>query len=211
MMNDFTEQDFKACAFNPMKAELYDSYPKLEAIMGGLVADERVIRYIIMMYDPGSPLIQAEPALDKRKNRALILADLMMHNTLPEELKELTNDIHVQAIIVYLFNFTNSRLWQRVVVNEQLYEEYCKRLMQPVRSSNNVSISGDDGATIKKGMIVQEKDELTAYTIKGKLREELDAIGAALDGYYKQLFANDDQLVKKNKLRYTPEMMAGLG
>jgi hypothetical protein len=201
----YAADDFKKCRFNPLTEELYDSNPSLETVMGKCIDDENIVRYIIMVYDPDSVLVHMEPNLEKRKAAAVDLAGITS-TTKAESLMELTEEKYVNAIVCYLINFTNSRLWQRVAVNEQLYEEYCKRLLQPVRAAN--VIVDDEG---KKGMRqVQEKDELAAYTIKAKLREELDAIGAALDGYYRQLFGNDEQLVKKNKVRFTPEMMAGI-
>jgi hypothetical protein len=207
-MINMTQYDFSRCRFNPQTEALYDTYPALETAMGEVCSDENVIRYLIMVYDPASPLISAEPSLEKRKAIAIDLSGVSPATE--TDLKELAEEKYVQAVVTYLFNFTNSRLWQKTVVNEQLYEEYCKRLLQPVRSSNLTTTTDEEGKAVRKGQVVMEKDELQAYTIKAKLREELDTISIALEGYYKQLFAGDEKLIKKNNKRFTPEQMAGM-
>lgn len=208
MTTRYDSNDYRKCAFNPLTPELYDSNPRLEVAIGKYVCNENVARYIIILYDPSSPIVLSEPDIDKRKNAALQEAGLD-DSAIADSLKELEDENFIAAVVAYLINFTNNRLWQRIVVNEQLYEEYCKRLLQPVRTTASTTSTDEDGKPLRKGLIVQEKDELTAYTIKAKLREELDNIGAALDGYYRQMFGGDDVLIKKNKVRFTPEMMAG--
>lgn len=59
----YLKEDFDKCAFNPMEElSMLKTYPKLASIidMGWLTDNhiEKVIKYVIMVFDPKSPLTE---------------------------------------------------------------------------------------------------------------------------------------------------------
>ncbi len=67
------DKDFSIMEFNPLiKGKILDKYPKLKELMGE--ADDKVVRYILLMYDLNSPLRHHYPELFKRKQFAADLA-----------------------------------------------------------------------------------------------------------------------------------------
>lgn len=205
------EKLFQKMEFNPLVPnKLADEYPKLAEIFGK--TDDKMLRYILLMYDITSPLKDAYPELSARKNWAATLAgyknneDADFLKTFTKEVKTPVYDdkgklkytsksveLHepmleaVQKLIIY----QNNRLWAMIVTNEQAFYEYQRRVM--------AEIGGD-----------ADKDALSAITVKTKIMESMDDIDKRLDGYYKRLTSGDGELeetiTKRKRLR--PEDIA---
>jgi len=194
------EKDFSKMEFNPtVKKNMTVEYPKLKSILGD--ANDKLVRYTILMYDINSPLRHHYPELGKRKEFAADLAgyDLMKDDVTQlfdfklkdgdeeepyEELLELT--------IKYL-KYQNNMVWFMIVSNEQAFFEYNRRVMMPV-----------DGA--------RDKDILQAVEIKTKIMSSMDDIYLRLQKYFRDLSGGDEKLeeilTKRKRLR--PEEIANV-
>lgn len=205
------EKLFDKMEFNPLvKEKLATAYPKLAEIFGK--TDDRMLRYVLLMYDITSPLKDAYPELSARKTWAATMAGYKENEEI-EFLKSFTKEtktpvyddkgklkyhnksieLHeplleaVQKLIIY----QNNRLWAMIVTNEQAFYEYQRRVM--------AEVGGD-----------ADKDALSAITVKTKIMESMDDIDKRLDGYYKRLTSGDGELeetlTKRKRLR--PEDIA---
>lgn len=206
---NLTAKDFGKCRFDPMAAgEMILAYTELWELMVGLEVAipknllDKLLRYVVILYDEKSPVVATEPNIKKRKEASAIHAgfDIEADDIVLQTIYTMEMPGIVDLATAYLFKFCKPRVWTKIVVNEQLFQEYAKRLLQPV----NMGGDGKGDLLIKE----KEKDELQAYQIKAKLREELDSISVSLDGYYKEMFGGDDILEKAQRKMFTPEEMA---
>lgn len=207
------EKSYSKMEFNPtVKRNLTVEYPKLAEIFGKI--DDKMLRYVLLMYDMNSPLKEAYPDLSARKNWAASIAgykesdDTEFLKTFTKEVKTPVKDttgevkyynksieLHepildaVQKLVIY----QNNRLWAMIVTNEQAFYEYQRRVM--------AEVGGD-----------ADKDALSAITVKTKIMEAMDDIDKRLDGYYKRLTSGDGELeealTKRKRLR--PEDIANV-
>lgn len=182
--------------FDPTcKKKLSVEYPKLAKIID--LSDDKMGRYVLLMYDIKSPIKTLYPDLSKRKDVCADLAGYSPSET--EPLKTLTIESEdgmkpyeplLEMISQYL-SYQNSRLWAMIVTNEQSFYEYQRRIM--------AEIGGD-----------ADKDALSAVTLKTKLLEAMDAIHQRLDRYYYELTGGDkilEEMVAKRR-RASPESIA---
>ena len=194
------DKDFSIMEFNPlMKGKILDKYPKLKDLMGE--AEDKVVRYILLMYDLNSPLRHHYPELFKRKQFA---ADLAGYNLDKDDVVGLfdfrvkTEDGHepdeelIRVTMNYL-KYQNNMVWVMIVSNEQAFFEYNKRVMMPV-----------DGN--------KDKDILQAVEIKTKIMQSMDDIYQRLQKYGRDLTGGDDKLeeVLTKKKRLRPEEIANV-
>lgn len=190
-------EEYSRMEFNPVvKKNLTVVYPKLKEILGD--GDDKMIRYILLMYDQHSPLRHHYPDLFKRKQFA---ADLAGYDLDKEDVTAIF-DFRIKVEDGYepyeeLINLTmkylkyqNNMVWQMIVSNEQAFNEYSRRVMMPV-----------DGA--------KDKDILQAVEIKTKIMQSMDDIFQRLQKYNRELSGGDEKLedvvVRK---RLTPESLA---
>lgn len=189
---------FERMEFNPtVKKNLTVEYPKLKSLFGDF--DDKMMRYVILMYDANSPLKEHYPELGKRKEFASTLAgyDIMKDDVVSlfefriqdgEDYKPY--DELLDLIINYL-KYQNNWVWSMIVSNEQAFFEYNKRVMMPV-----------DGN--------RDKDILQAINIKTQIMTSQDEIYQRLQKYYRELSGGDQNLeteIVKRK-RITPENLA---
>lgn len=185
--------------FNPtVKKDMTVVYSKLKDIMGD--ADDRMMRYVILMYDVNSPLKSHYPELMKRKEHAAAVAgyDLMKEDVTPLfEFRTKTNDDEYEPheellnLTMRYLKYQNNMVWQMIVSNEEAFSEYSRRVMMPV-----------DGN--------RDKDILQAVEIKTKIMQSMDDIYQRLQRYTKELSGGDDNLeemITKRK-RVRPEEIA---
>lgn len=202
---NFEPKHFDKCRFNPLVEKDMDAlYSEMSMLVPEAIYNSSAaLKYVVLMYDDNTPLSQYETNMLRRKQLAATMAgfDTEKDESLLETIYDLSVPGMVELVGQYMFKYCKQRLWIKIVVNEQLFEEYSKRLMQPVSSSGQ-SQSTDVGALVAKG---GEKDELQAYQIKAKLREELDSIGDSLDKYYREMYQVDEVLAKKQRKKFTPE------
>jgi len=168
------------------------AYPKLKTITGD--ADDRMIRYVLLMYDMNSPLREYYPELEKRKQFAASTAgyDLdkddvtgLFDFKIKVEEEEVVYEELLNLIVKYL-KYQNNYVWSMIVGNEQAFYEFNKRVMIPV-----------DGT--------RDKDILQAVDIKNKLMDAQDNIVQRLQRYLRELTGEDDKLeesiTKRKRLR----------
>ncbi len=201
--------EYSAMEFNPVvKKDMIAEYPRLKEIFGDI--SDREIRYLLLVYDKNSPIKKLYPQLKKRKEFAADLAgyDIEVDNILPitdfittevipatDEEEEKRYTVVYEKLIKALSSFLayqNSRLWTMIVTNEQAFYEYQEKVMSSVSSSD-------------------DKDALSAISIKTKLLEAMDTIHNRLDTYYAE-FTGDDKDVQSamSKKKITSEALAGV-
>jgi len=188
-----SEKDFSRMEFSPTsKRSMLTAYPKLKTIIGD--ADDRMIRYVLLMYDMNSPLREYYPELEKRKQFAASTAgyDLdkddvtgLFDFKIKVEDEEVAYEELLNLIVKYL-KYQNNYVWSMIVGNEQAFYEFNKRVMIPV-----------DGT--------RDKDILQAVDIKNKLMDAQDNIVQRLQRYLRELTGEDDKLeesiTKRKRLR----------
>jgi len=208
----YRESSFSNCMFNPLvKGKMLKEYPRLTEIISTDWNDNHIdelIRYIICVYDPKSPLAIQERDLNYRKGVAADLAGMDMDDkeflqsvfscslsltSLPIEeiLNGKSGDCISDLIMRFLMRFIKSKEWAAIVIVENCFWESAKKLMEP--------ITGKDS-----------KQELEAVQKKSAIKDELDKDIARLDKYYKSFFNEDDDLELMAKKRVTPESVARL-
>lgn len=193
-----SDKEYSKMEFNPIvKKDLTIAYPKLKALMGDV--DDKMLRYVILMYDVHSPLKNHYPELHKRKEHAAALAgyDLMKDDVthLFDFRVKIDDDYEpheeLLKITMKYLKYQNNMVWQMIVSNEQAFSEYSRRVMMPV-----------DGN--------KDKDILQAVEIKTKIMQSMDDIYQRLQRYTKELSGGDDNLeemiTKRKRLR--PEEIA---
>lgn len=173
----------------------------------------KVIRYIIYCYDPGSDFIEREPNLQKRKEMCLIEAGFE-RNKKDEfdpyliDIMTLQSEAHRNMIFAYLEHI-NNRTWMMLVSTEEMFLEYQRLIMKPITLVPSKTPSNNDDGEVYYAEL-KEKDILVAADMKKKLREECNSMDSDIDRYYQKLFGDNEDLKDqfKQKKRVTPESIA---
>lgn len=188
---DYKAKNFSRCVFNPTEKNLTSEYPDLKQIS----SDEKLLRYIIALYDPGSPIIPLYRDIKIRKEIAADFAGYERTDTERREaLFELKDDTVREAVIKFLTTFAFPREWYMICANEQTFFEFGERMMKPIEKK--------DGE--------KDKDEISAIQVKSKLSEEMEKLSQRIEAGYRKVFGSDDSLgLPENTGRTTVEMMAG--
>ena len=192
----FNKDDFNKMFFNPygVKGSLLKKYPKLKMFQSFLSADNKLIKYVLLMYDANSPMKEQFPDLNIRKEQAALLCgyDLVKDESLLSTIFFFEND-KVTKMVDEFLRKQNNRVWSMIVSNEQTFFEYQTKLLRPV--------DGD-----------KDKDILQALQIKSKIMDDLNNINERLESYYMKLYGDDQDLLKTIKAdkRLTPEFIANL-
>lgn len=194
-----SENDYLRMEFNPtVKKAVTVVYPKLKQIVGDV--NDKMLRYVLLMYDQNSPLREYYPELGKRKNFAASIAgydldkddvtELFDFKTKNEEDEYVPCDEMLELIMKYL-KYQNNWIWSMIVSNEQAFYEFNQRVMMPV-----------DGS--------RDKDILQAINIKTQIMQSQDDIAQRLKKYIRELSGGDEQLedsiIKRKRL--SPESQA---
>lgn len=196
----YIEKNFSQCAFNPLAKDLFKTYPKLKALtyareMKPEEEWEKLIRYIIALYDPGSPVINDNTDLTLRKQVAAQVAgfNVELDNEYLMPIYTCDDEEFTDVVILYLKLYGNSRLWSMIQSNEHLFWEYNLRLMTPISRAD------------------KDRDLVAAVSMKSKMSEDLEVISDRIDRCMKRFYVNDEVLedaVKKKKI--TPESIANV-
>lgn len=191
----YQQSQFVHMQYNPLsKGLLLELYPQLDSIFpdipesGELIYDEvkeQVLRYIISLYDPRSPL-QVETNLYKRQLAAGAIAGIEEKDVLWTKLVEQSDDWLVQAQINYMSEYANNMVFVQLVANEAVFWRLVKGMMR-----------GDDDA----------KD-----LEKSKLGAELTEIENRIELLRKKFFKDDERLMSVSQIikrkRSSPESWA---
>lgn len=219
-MAAYTLQSFSKCIFNPMEKDLYKVYPELTALRPDCEQADRVLRYILFMYDPKSPLVNDFKNTAQRKQEAARLAgfNLEQDTDFLDDLYTFANREAVDSTCLFLRGYVNNMLWDTIVVHEQMYYEYHARLMAsiedektkaPKKSRKKIDeILGDLDESEDTTAAVNQKDVYATVVLKEKLREGLIAIYKDLQIFKKEMYPDDNlrEAVKGSKI--TPETMS---
>lgn len=193
---NYTEKDFAGCLFNPLKKDLFKTYPRLTEITTGVPSDnkEKVAKYVMSMYDPQSPLIKEYRDIRMRKQTCASLAgfDLSKEEKYLTGVFSLADKNILAGVNTFLRNFIHSRLWYMICAREQTIYEYAERMLKPVDSKD-----GD-----------KEKDLMSAIAIKSKLSEDMARMNELLEQDYLKYFGGDVDLAKAARKSFSPEDMA---
>lgn len=140
------------------KGLLLDLYPELNDIFpeipeGGEIpyhiVKEPVLRYIISLYDPRSPL-QIETNLSKRQAAAAAIAGIEESDTLWSKLVAQSDDWLVQAQINYMSEYANNMVFVQLVANEAVFWRSVKGMMR----------GDDDAKDLEKSKLGAELTEI---------------------------------------------------
>lgn len=188
---NYTKHDFTGCGFNPMvENKILEAYPKLCEIVLPDWNDEyidQILRYIIMVYDPKSPLVLNERDMNYRKGVAAGLVGLE-GDDICESLFNSTHVYSADLIVRYLIRFVRSKEWAAICAFESAYTESIKEVIEPISGKSS-------------------KERLDSVQKKAAVKEEIIKDIERLDKLYKTFFGEDEELQKKAK-RLTPELMA---
>ena len=173
----FTDKDFKDLYFPIHKSKVIWNEPKIKALdIPDIPNKDKVIRYLVYMYDENTPLIK-ERDLFNRKKMAAKLAGFKSpkDKKLFMDLAEFKSEEYVR-ILFNMLKAQRNMLWCKIVSNEAFFFECNESLL--------TELSGDDG----------EKKTLESLQKKAALAKEMDVIHARLKGYYNELAASDEQV-----------------
>lgn len=195
----YLKEDFDKCAFNPMEElSMLKTYPKLASIidMGWLTDNhiEKVIKYVIMVFDPKSPLTEISN-LKERKLCAFGLCgiDKISKDAAKSIFENSYSDILPGLIVKYLINFPKSRDWAILCVIENKFWETIRILMMPLED------------------VADKKDLLKSSDNKTKVVESLKVDQTDIDHYYKVIFGDDEEIEKyAKKSSISPQSIAAL-
>jgi len=197
-MHNYTEKQFLNCSFNPLEKNLFKANPKLKALFYGKESKdadewEKLVRYIIALYDPGSPLIKDNNDLTVRKQAAAQVAgfDVVLDNNYLLAIYTCDDEDFTEAAMMYLKLYGNTRLWTMIQANLQTFWEYSLRLMTPISRAE------------------KDKDLVSAVSMKSKMSEDLETINDRIERCMKKFYMGDNDLEDKAKIkRITPESIA---
>ena len=139
----YKKNDFKNCLFNPLVEDpMLSVYIRLTEIIDPDWRDENldsILRYVIMVYDPKSPVARNERDLYHRKNIAIELAHIN------DELlvEALITSVHVYLVDLtnrFLRDFVRSREWAAICAFETAYWESIKEVMKPIHGKSSRDI-----------------------------------------------------------------------
>lgn len=192
----FTDQDFKNLSFQVTKAKP-GTLPKAVAEMSVIKSwwstdrndKDKIIRYIVLMYDKNSPLVKRFNNLEQRKREAFVLAGFNIEDPNLEVYKEFKDEEFTNMVTDFLI-YQNDYIWMMLVSNEQTFYEFQKTLLQ------------------ESAMIRNDKDKISAIASKAKLMEESDNIVTRITQYRKIIFIEDAIIEKTKRAVSSPEEMA---
>jgi hypothetical protein len=208
---NYTSENFKHCQFNPFEEYPFKAYPRLKEIVVKdehisidedeeetdnhfTVPEDKMVRYILALYDPKSPLIKGETNLIRRKEIAAAIAGFDVDKE--EDMLAVIYDCKYEHLVLMIQNFlrffVKSMEWAMLVSYESAFWEFQSRLMQPIER-------GD-----------KDKDLMTAVGNKTKLSNDIQELYNKFEAAKDQFYGNDSVLIKQalKIRRFTPEGVA---
>jgi hypothetical protein len=198
----YGKQHFDKCFFNPLEKDLLKAYPRLRELIPEeknendklAYDDDRLLRYILALYDPKSPVVKDNPDFTQRKIEAAIVAgyNLQKDDEKLEIIYSCDSDYMVAIIVNFLRNVVRSRLWASIQADEQVFWEFIARLHKPISEES-------------------DKDDINAGEKKIKLSQGKEVISTQIDANLSKFLGDDEDLKKKVKKQdFSPEAMAGI-
>lgn len=187
----YSEKEFSKCLFPPTVVDMFVAYPQLEAIRQlSDQIDNKLMKYIVCVYDYRSPIVVNNRDLRIRKQLAAEFAHITEDQ---EALFAGAYDYLMDAIDLFLRKFIHNRIWALICCNENLFYEYSKRVLQPI-------------SNVEGGKQMSDKDIIAAMASKTTLSENMASISDRLDVDYKKLYG--DEVIKFANRATSPEQMA---
>lgn len=190
---------------NALEKNLFEEYPRLLEMLPRDSSDrtftsdrdeEKMIRYVLALYDPKSPLVKDYPDLNTRKTAAAEVAgyDLEEDKDVIDRLFRCDSEYLVEFIVTYLRQIVQSRSWASITADEQTYWEFVSRMLLPINRTN------------------KDKDDVSAVALKTKLGEDKENIAERLDRNWNKFLGDDEELKRKvQKAKgWSPEEQAGV-
>lgn len=192
--SDYTDKRFGSMTFNPVGDErMLDKYPKLNDIVDEpWLEDEfldQTLRYVILMYDPASPLVREETDATHRIPTAIEIAGID-NDPLIQALSGYDHPYLPDLAYNYLKRFGKSKEFAVLMAIEYKFWEAIKIVMTPITGDNS-------------------KQHLESVQKKQLVSDELDKDIKRLETYRREFFG-DESLAGLVKKRLTPESVAGL-
>lgn len=188
----YKPSDFNTCQFNPLTEQtLLQAFPRLSEIIEPEWIDEdldSVLRYMIMVYDPKSPLVFNERDLNHRKSIALEQAHIE-DAILSDALVNSTHKYSPALIVKFLYRFVRSKEWAAICAFEAAFRESIIEVMKPITGKGS-------------------REVLDAVQKKAAIKDEIEKDLKRLDQLYRTFYGEDEELQNKNKRRLSPELMA---
>jgi len=171
-----------------------DNYPEIWEIISddlrGSMDLDPILRYIIMVYDPKSPLVGNERDLNFRKGIAAELSGLNTSTEGIEAIYSCTYPGIVELICKFLVRFVKSKEWAAICAYEYKFWEAIRLLMQPIASDKS------------------DREQLDAANKKDVLSASIDEGLIKIEALYRAFFGEDEGLERRAKKRVSPELMA---
>ncbi len=155
-----------------------------------------VIRYVIYLYDRNSDLVKEYSVLQRRKEAAAELAGFKRNDKdgkFKEEVYSMMSltrdekgDSPINDMIFCFLKMQDEMLWSLIVINENMFEEYMKLLMDPVFGKDS-------------------KNMLEAANLKTKLKGEVKEIRSDLAAFYSELYGENVELKEVKRKPISPE------
>jgi hypothetical protein len=197
----YQKQDFGRCFFNPLEKNLLKTYPQLSELLTPKIdtdplseEGEDLIRYVLALYDPKSPVVKDNPDMNSRKIEAARIAgyDLTGDSGKLELMYACASDYLVGLIVNFLRKIIQSRVWAAIQADEQVFWEFVARLYKPIAEES-------------------DKDGVSAIEKKIKLSQGRETLSSQIELNWNKFFSDDEALKKKveKKKDYSPEAMAG--
>lgn len=187
----YKEAEFSGCMFNPMcDKKMLVEYPVLlEIITPEWKEDknlDKIIRYVIIMYDSRSPLLKEERDYTKRKRVAISLTKIS--EELAETILDGSNDVFFDFMIIYLSRYVKEKQFAALCAFEFKYYENIAELLTPIKGDTNA-------------------ERLEAAKKKSVISDEIDKDIKRIDDYWNQIFGDKELVEKVKSKKYKPEMM----
>lgn len=196
-MNIFNGSEFGLMRFNvhqvPMGTKLLDHFKALrqfESFVKYSHSDvDKVIRYIMYMYDKNSPMIKHFTNLEDRMRNSAIMSGFDKEDSTLVGLYNLEWN-GLDDMVIDFLKFQNSLKWSQIVTNEHTFFQYQKALLREVINFKD------------------DKNRMDAISAKSKIMEDCEAITARLERLYTEVFSDGDMIDRVKRRRLTPEALA---
>lgn len=195
----FVEEDFQKMKFNVYalgkKKDILKALPALrryESFVNYSHPEDkdkdRLIKYVLLMYDMKSPYIGLYADLQERKEAVATSLGFTIDSDRVDEIFNL-EDEGMLAMILEFMRDQNWMKWQLLCSCEQTFYEYQEVILNPVKNYKT------------------DKDRLGAVQLKSQMMTDCDSIIERIDKYYQDIFGDGEIVEKATGRTSSPESM----
>jgi hypothetical protein len=211
----YTFKDGQKMLFNvlgvPLTESVFDTFPDLKAMfadMGDMLkavtylTPDQIIRYIVLVYDPKSPLVLREENIISRKKAAMVLigAKVDTKGFFSDGVNAIIANKNMPAIELKMrfLRFTNNMVWMQLCNATEMFFEFQRIIGQAI--SDDAKKSPDE--LIKIRLSTQKDSEVLEAKME-KLADKLFIGDIDLMNFVGSTIVKDEI-----KLKLTPESRA---